>query len=62
MKGVCLNGHGGFNNLEYRTDIPIPEIFEDEVLIKVYAAGVNNTDINTRIAWYSKKNILVKLF
>lgn len=25
-----------------------------EVLIKVRAAGVNNTDINTRIGWYSK--------
>ena len=25
-----------------------------EVLIKVAAAGVNNTDINTRIGWYSK--------
>ena len=25
-----------------------------EVLINVAAAGVNNTDINTRIGWYSK--------
>ncbi|WP_347400986.1 alcohol dehydrogenase family protein [Halomonas sp. YLGW01] len=25
-----------------------------EVLIRVAAAGVNNTDINTRLAWYSK--------
>ena len=26
----------------------------DEVLIRVAAAGINNTDINTRTAWYSK--------
>ena len=26
----------------------------DEVLIRVGAAGINNTDINTRIGWYSK--------
>jgi NADPH:quinone reductase-like Zn-dependent oxidoreductase len=25
-----------------------------EVLIQVAAAGVNNTDVNTRIGWYSK--------
>ena len=56
MKGVHLNGHGGFEELEYKEDIPIPKIMDDEVLIKIYAAGVNNTDINTRIAWYSKKN------
>ena len=58
MKGVLLNGHGGFDKLEYKENIPIPEIKDDEVLIKVHAAGINNTDINTRIAWYSKNNIL----
>ena len=58
MKGVLLNGHGGFDKLEYKENIPIPEIKDDEVLIKVHAAGINNTDINTRIAWYSKNNLL----
>jgi NADPH:quinone reductase-like Zn-dependent oxidoreductase len=28
---------------------------EGEVLVRVAAAGVNNTDINTRIGWYSKR-------
>ena len=50
MKGVHLNGHGGFEELEYKEDIPIPKIMDDEVLIKIYAAGVNNKDINT-IFW-----------
>jgi NADPH:quinone reductase-like Zn-dependent oxidoreductase len=54
MKAVLLTGHGGLDKLEYHTDVPVPEITCDEVLIKVLAAAVNNTDINTRIGWYSK--------
>ena len=54
MKGVHLIGHGGFEKLVFKSDIPKPEPKDDEVLIKVSAAGVNNTDINTRIGWYSK--------
>lgn len=55
MAAVYLTGHGGLEVLQYRDDVPLPEIGENEVLIKVAAAGVNNTDINTRIGWYSKK-------
>ena len=55
MSGVQLTGHGGFETLQYRDDIPVPKNGSNEVLIKVAAAGVNNTDINTRIGWYSKK-------
>jgi NADPH:quinone reductase-like Zn-dependent oxidoreductase len=54
MKAVLLKGNGGFDQLEYRDDVPVPEPLEGEVLIRVGAAGVNNTDINTRTAWYSK--------
>jgi NADPH:quinone reductase-like Zn-dependent oxidoreductase len=54
MHGVLLTGHGGLENLEYRTDIPTPAPGAGEVLIRVHAAGVNNTDINTRTGWYSK--------
>ena len=54
MHGVLLTGHGGLEKLEYKTDIPVPVPKDDEVLIKVSAAGINNTDINTRTAWYSK--------
>jgi NADPH:quinone reductase-like Zn-dependent oxidoreductase len=53
MKAVLLNGHGGFEQLEYRDDVPVPAPRAGEVLIRVGAAGVNNTDINTRTAWYS---------
>lgn len=54
MRGVWLTGHGGFDKLELRKDIPRPEPGPGEVLIRVAAAGVNNTDVNTRLAWYSK--------
>lgn len=53
MTGVQLTGHGGLEMLAYRTDIPTPVPKADEVLIQVAAAGVNNTDINTRIGWYN---------
>jgi len=55
MIAVYLTGHGGLEKLQYRDDVPVPVLSADEVLIKVGAAGVNNTDINTRIGWYSKK-------
>ena len=54
MRAVLLTGHGGFDKLEYREDVPVPELQPREVLIRVGAAGVNNTDINTRTGWYSK--------
>ena len=55
MRGVWLTGHGGPEKLELHNDIPVPNPGSRDVLIRVAAAGVNNTDINTRTAWYSKK-------
>lgn len=52
MAGVVLTGYGGFDRLEYRTDLPTPRPGPGEVLVNVHAAGVNNTDINTRTGWY----------
>lgn len=54
MAAVLLRGHGGFEQLEYREDVPVPQPAPHEVLIRVGAAAVNNTDINTRIGWYSR--------
>lgn len=54
MSAVLLTGNGGFDKLELRADVPVPGPGPGEVLIRVGAAGVNNTDINTRIGWYSK--------
>jgi NADPH:quinone reductase-like Zn-dependent oxidoreductase len=52
MKAVVTLGNGGYEQLDYR-DVPIPELSEGEVLLQVLAAGVNNTEINTRLGWYS---------
>ncbi len=54
MRGVVLTGHGGLDRLEWREGLPRPVPGPGEVLIRVRAAAVNNTDINTRQAWYSK--------
>ena len=54
MAAMVLTGHGGLDMLEYREDWPVPQVEGDEVLIEVGACGMNNTDINTRTAWYSK--------
>ena len=54
MRAVLLTGHGGYDKLNFRDDVPVPNPGPNDVLIRVAAAGVNNTDINTRIGWYSK--------
>ncbi|MDC7219191.1 MAG: alcohol dehydrogenase family protein [Spirochaetales bacterium] len=54
MKAVVTKENGGYDKLEYK-DVPIPQLNEGEVLLKVLAAGVNNTEINTRLGWYSSK-------
>lgn len=54
MRAALLTGHGGYDKLSFRDDVPVPTPGPNEVLIRVAAAGVNNTDINTRIGWYSK--------
>ena len=52
MKAVVTTGNGGFDKLQY-CEVPLPELGVGEILIKVLAAGVNNTEINTRLGWYS---------
>ena len=54
MFAVHLTGHGEIDKLKYLPNVAIPIPKDDEVLINVKAAGINNTDINTRIGWYSK--------
>jgi len=53
MKAVVTTGNGGYDRLVYR-DVPLPQPRAGEVLLQVLAAGVNNTEINTRLGWYSK--------
>lgn len=52
MKAIVTTGNGGFDKLVYK-DVPTPSVGSGEVLVQVLAAGVNNTEINTRVGWYS---------
>ena len=48
MRAVLLTGHGGPEMLEYREDVPTPVPAPGEVLVRVTACGVNDTDIRVR--------------
>jgi len=52
MKAVVTMGNGGYDQLVY-CDVARPTPGPTEVLVQVHAAGVNNTEINTRLGWYS---------
>lgn len=52
MMAVVTTGVGGYDRLEYR-QVPIPTPGPGEILLSVLAAGINNTDINTRLGWYA---------
>ena len=54
MRAAMLLGRGGPEMLEVRDDVAVPAPGPDDVLIEVAACGVNNTDINTRVGWYSR--------
>ena len=54
MRAVVLKRHGGLDALEFEPAWPVPAPGPSEVLIKVRATGMNNTDVNTRAGWYSK--------
>jgi NADPH:quinone reductase-like Zn-dependent oxidoreductase len=48
MKAIIINNHGGKEVLEYVTDFPMPEIKENEVLLKVGATSLNRIDTVVR--------------
>ena len=54
MQAFVLEGHGGLDKLAWHDNWPVPHPADTEVLIKVEACGLNNTDVNTRSGWYSK--------
>ncbi|MEM7188290.1 MAG: alcohol dehydrogenase family protein [Pseudomonadota bacterium] len=54
MRAMVTMGHGDIDQIVLYEDWPRPEPAAGEVLIKVGACGLNNTDVNTRSGWYSK--------
>ncbi len=54
MRAAVLMGTGGPEMLEVRDDVSVPRPGPGDVLVRVAACGMNNTDINTRGGWYSR--------
>ncbi|MEL7163910.1 MAG: alcohol dehydrogenase family protein [Pseudomonadota bacterium] len=54
MRAMVTVGHGGLDQMVWHEDWPVPVPAAGEVLIRVGACGLNNTDVNTRSGWYSK--------
>ena len=54
MKAMVTMGHGDLDQIVLQKDWPKPKPAAGEVLIRVKACGLNNTDVNTRTGWYSK--------
>ena len=53
VKAIVVHEYGGPEVLKFE-DVPIPEPKEDEMLIKVFAAGVNSFDGVLRLGKYRK--------
>ena len=54
MRAMVTMGHGGLEQMQMHESWPRPSPEAGEVLIRVGACGLNNTDVNTRSGWYSK--------
>lgn len=54
MRAFVLTGHGDLDKLVFHRNWPVPAVKPNEVLVRILACGLNNTDVNTRTAWYSK--------
>lgn len=52
MRAMLLTGFGGYDQLVYRREVPVPRPGAEDVLIQVAACGVNNTDLWTREGAY----------
>ncbi len=56
MKAMLLTGHGGPDKLVLSKNHPVPIVEPNEVLIKVGACGINNTDIWVREGAYGSSD------
>ncbi|NDJ75996.1 MAG: zinc-binding dehydrogenase [Chloroflexi bacterium] len=51
MKAIVFHEHGPKENLQYITDLPVPEPGPGEVRVRVMAAALNQLDIWVRNGW-----------
>jgi alcohol dehydrogenase len=56
MAAVQLVGHGGLDKLVYNAETPVPRPAAGEVLIRVSACGMNNTDVWVRQGAYGTED------
>ena len=56
MAAVQLVGHGGLDKLVYNSETPVPSPAAGEVLIRVTACGMNNTDVWVRQGAYGTED------
>ncbi|TCA92619.1 Zn-dependent oxidoreductase [Rhizobium leguminosarum bv. viciae] len=56
MAAVLLTGHGGLDKLVYSRDVPVPRPADGEVLIRITACGMNNTDVWVRQGAYGTED------
>ena len=54
MRAMVTMGHGDMDMMQFHESYPTPTPAAGEVLVRVGACGLNNTDVNTRSGWYSK--------
>lgn len=54
MRAMVTMGHGDMDQMVWHEDWPRPDPGAGDVLLRVLACGLNNTDVNTRTGWYSK--------
>lgn len=54
MRAWLLTRHGDLDALTFDPAHPTPSPGPGEVVVRVDACGINNTDINTRAGWYAQ--------
>lgn len=56
MAAVQLIGHGGLDKLVFSREVPVPVPTPGEVLVRVTACGMNNTDVWVREGAYGTED------
>jgi NADPH2:quinone reductase len=58
MKGILVKEFGEPNVLQIENNLPLPEIGSNEILIQVFACGVNPVDTYIRSGQYQNKPVI----
>ncbi len=45
MRALTISAHGGLDQIEYRTDLPIPDVSAGQARVRVTAAALNHLDL-----------------